>query len=188
MKGAGKSIALERTMDIVCLIASLILLYLLPHKISILFYLLFGISGFLFCIGFFRLIATIDEPSLPETAYLIGLSFMVGGMAVNACGIYGVYSGQGSGRSIMIATLTLIEALVFYSMAGGLIKSSAVKRIVMITYRAAAVLLIVLGAGFMVKEQFSERTVILGTMLLIESVCLWKIKFEKAQFKEGAPG
>ena len=88
----------------------------------------------------------------------------------------------------MIATVTLIEALVLYSMAGGLIKSSAVKRMVMITYRAAAVLLIVLGAGFMVKEQFSERTVILGTMLLIESVCLWKIKFEKAQFKEGAPG
>ena len=37
----------------------------------------------------------------------------------------------------------------------------------------------------MVKEQFSERTVILGMMLLIEAVCLWKIRFEKAQFKGG---
>ena len=185
MTGTGKATALERTMDIVCLIASLALLYFLPHRISILFYLLFGISAFLFCIGFFRLVATIDEPSLPETAYLIGLFFMVGGMAVNACGICGVYSGQGSGRSIMIATLSLIEALVLYSMAGGLIKSSAVKRAVTIVYRAAAVLLIALGVGLMVKEQFSERTVILGTMLLIEAVCLWKIKFEKAQFKKG---
>ena len=136
----------------------------------------------------FRLVATIDEPSLPETAYLTGLTFMVGGMAVNACGIYGVYSGQGSGRSIMIATLTLIEALVLYSMAGGLIKSPAVKRVVTIMYRVAAVLLIALGVGLMAKEQFSERTVILGTMLLIEAVCLWKIKFEKAQFKEGLSG
>ena len=136
----------------------------------------------------FRLVATIDEPSLPETAYLTGLTFMVGGMAVNACGIYGVYSGQGSGRSIMIATLTLIEALVLYSMAGGLIKSPAVKRVVTIMYRVAAVLLIALGVGLMAKEQFSERTVILGTMLLIEAVCLWKIKFERAQFKEGVSG
>ena len=183
MKDTGKSIALERTMDIVCLIASLALLYLLPHRINILFYLLFGISAFLFCIGFFRLIATIDEPSLPETAYLTGVTFVVGGMAVNACGIYGVYSGQGSGRSIMIATVTLIEALVLYSMAGGLIKSSVVKRVVTIIFRIAAVLLIALGVGLMIKEQFSERTVILGTMLLIEAVCLWKIKYEKAQFK-----
>ena len=131
------STALERTVDTVCLIASVVFLYLLPYRISILFYLLFGCSAFLFCIGFFRLVATIDEPSLPETAYLTGLTFMVGGMAVNACGIYGVYSGQGSGRSIMIATLTLIEALVLYSMAGGLIKSPAVKRVVAIMYRVA---------------------------------------------------
>ena len=182
------STALERTVDTVCLIASVVFLYLLPYRISILFYLLFGCSAFLFCIGFFRLVTTIDEPSLPETAYLTGLTFMVGGMAVNACGIYGVYSGQGSGRSIMIATLTLIEALVLYSMAGGLIKSPAVKRVVAIMYRVAAVLLIALGVGLMAKEQFSERTVILGTMLLIEAVCLWKIKFEKAQFKEGVSG
>ena len=80
------STALERTVDTVCLIASVVFLYLLPYRISILFYLLFGCSAFLFCIGFFRLVATIDEPSLPETAYLTGLTFMVGGMAVNACG------------------------------------------------------------------------------------------------------
>ncbi len=177
--------ALERMMDTVCLIASLGLLYLLPHRISILFYLLLGISVFLFCIGFFRLIATIDEPSFPETAYLTGLTFVVGGMAVNACGIYGIYSGRGSGRSIMIATVTLIEALVLYSMAGGLIKSSVVKKVVTIIYRIAAVLLIALGIGLIIQEQFSERTVILGTMLLVEAVCLWKIRFEKAQFKGG---
>ena len=175
--------ALERIMDTVCLIASLGLLYLLPHRISILFYLLLGISVFLFCIGFFRLIATIDEPSIPETAYLAGLTFVVGGMAVNACGIYGVYSGQGSGRSIMTGTVTLIEALVLYSMAGGLIKSLAVKRVVTVMYRIAAVLLIALGIALIMKEQFSERTVILGMMLFIEAVCLWKIRFEKAQFK-----
>ena len=176
--------ALERMMDTVCLIASLGLLYLLPHRISILFYLLLGISVFLFCIGFFRLIATIDEPSFPETAYLTGLTFVVGGMAVNACGVYGVYAGKGTGRSIMIATVTLIEAMVMYAIAGGLAHDSKVKKTVSVLYKIAAALLAAGGVIFAVREHFSERSVILGTMLLIEAVCLWRIKYESAKFKK----
>ncbi len=71
----------ERTIDVVCLIASFAILYLLPDRINVLFYLLFAVSAFLFCIGFFRLIATFDEPDSPEesgTAWLSALCFFDG--------------------------------------------------------------------------------------------------------------
>lgn len=174
----------ERTIDVVCLIASFAILYLLPDRINALFYLLFAVSAFLFCIGFFRLIATFDEPDSPEEAWLAGLVFVAGGAAVNACGIYGVYAGKGTGRSIMIATVTLIEAMVLYAMAGGLARDSKVKKTVSVLYKTAAVLLAAGGVFFAVREHFSERSVILGTMLLIEAVCLWTIRFESAKFKK----
>ena len=72
----------ERAIDVVCLIASFAILYLLPDRINALFYLLFAVSAFLFCIGFFRLIATFDEPDSPEEAWLAGLVFVAGGAAV----------------------------------------------------------------------------------------------------------
>ena len=45
----------EKIFDIVCLAASYGILFALPQKITPLFYLIFGIAAFLFCIGFFRL-------------------------------------------------------------------------------------------------------------------------------------
>ena len=185
--GKGISTIVERTLDAVCLIASFGILHLLPKDTNALFYLLFGISVFLFCIGFFRLLATFDEPESPEGTRLVGLIFMVAGAAVNACGLYSVYSGDGSGRSIAIATLMLIEALVFYGMAGGLVETPEVKRMISIGYRIAAVLLIVIGLCFAIRDHFSTRVVILGTMILIEAVCLWNIKFETTRFKGKDP-
>ena len=87
---------IERTLDVICLLVSFGILHLLPQDTNVIFYLLFGISVFLFCIGFFRLLSTFDEPESPEGARLIGLIFMVIGAAVNACGLYSVYTGQGS--------------------------------------------------------------------------------------------
>ena len=174
----------ERTIDVVCLTVSFAILYLLPERFNVLFYLLFTLSAFLFCVGFFRLIATFDQPDTPEEAWLAGLIFVVGGVAVNACGVYGVYAGKGTGRSRMIATVTLIEAMVMYAIAGGLAHDSKVKKTVSVLYKIAAALLAAGGVIFAVREHFSERSVILGTMLLIEAVCLWTIRFESAKFKK----
>ncbi len=174
---------IERTIDSICLIGSFVLLFLLPQDTGFLFYLLFGISAFLFCIGFFRLIATFSEPASPEGRRLVGLIFLTAGAVLNACGLYSVYSGHGSGRSITIATITLIEAMVFYAMAGGLTGNPAWKRAITKGYRTAAVLLIVLGAFVVIRDGFRSGTIPFGTMLLIEAICLWNIKYETTRFK-----
>ena len=181
--GKGIPTIVERALDAVCLVASFGILHLLPQNTDVVFYLLFGISVFLFCIGFFRLLATFSEPTSPEGARLVGLIFMVAGAAVNTCGLYCVYSGNGTGRSIAIATLMLIEALVFYGMAGGLVETPEIKRMISIGYRIVAILLIAAGLYFVIRDHFSTRMVILGTMLLIEAICLWNIKFETTRFK-----
>ena len=77
----------------------------------------------------------------------------------------------------------LIEALVFYGMAGGLAETPEMKRIISIGYRIVAVLLIAAGLYFAIRDHFSTRVIILGTMILIEAICLWNIKFETTRFK-----
>jgi len=51
----------ELTIDVLCLLASYGLIFMLPQRMSILFWIIFGISAFLFCIGFFRMGAVIDK-------------------------------------------------------------------------------------------------------------------------------
>ena len=53
----------ERVIDMICLAISYGLLFLLPETVDFFFYLLFGISAFMFCIGFFRLGFTFNTPA-----------------------------------------------------------------------------------------------------------------------------
>ena len=115
MKASGIK---EPVLDIFCIAASYGILFLLPQQVGFLFYLLFGISAFLFCVGFFRLGFAFDAPADPKGELSAGLLCAVAGLVINAAGLYGIWKDQGSGRSIMIATLLLIEALVLYAMAG----------------------------------------------------------------------
>ena len=57
------SMITEQIFDVICLITSYGILFLLPQKIDVFFYLIFGISAFLFCIGFFRLGFTFHAPA-----------------------------------------------------------------------------------------------------------------------------
>ena len=51
----------ELTIDLLCLLASYGLIAALPQRLGILFWILFGISAFLFCIGFFRMGAVLGR-------------------------------------------------------------------------------------------------------------------------------
>ena len=61
-KEKKSSVIAERIFDAICLIASYGILFLLPEKTGFFFYLIFSISAFLFCIGFFRLGFTFEAP------------------------------------------------------------------------------------------------------------------------------
>ena len=114
----------EQIIDIVCLAASFGILFLLPHKIDFFFYLIFGISAFLFCVGFFRLGFTIKVPAVSGWTFFTGIFFALSGVIINIVGLYEIWRDHGSGRSITIATLLLIEALLFFAIAGGSAKTT----------------------------------------------------------------
>ena len=170
-----KSLKKEQFFDILCLVASYGILLLLPGEINVLFYLIYGAAAFLFCIGFFRLGFTFDAPADSKAERAVECFYAVYGILINAAGLYGICQDHGSARSIMIATLLLIEALVLFALAGGGSKTPGARRIAVIVFRTAAVLLVIFGIAFCIWKHFSEASVMIATMLLIESICLWKI-------------
>ena len=109
----------ERIFDTICLAASYGILFLLPQETGFIFYLVFGISAFLFCIGFFRLGLSFDVPAGTKGAAFGRLVYAGFGILIVAAGVYGIYRDHGSGRSIMIATLLLIEGICLWKMGSG---------------------------------------------------------------------
>ena len=169
------SMITEQIFDVICLITSYGILFLLPQKIDVFFYLIFGISAFLFCIGFFRLGFTFHAPAGANGILIAGLFYVIIGALINAAALYEICRDQGSGRSITIATLLLIEALVLFAMAAGRSSTPESQRRAAVLLRAAAVFAVLFGIAFALWKHFSEAAVIMGTILLIEAVCLWKM-------------
>lgn len=165
----------ERVIDMICLAISYGLLFLLPETVDFFFYLLFGISAFMFCIGFFRLGFTFNTPADGKGKLLTLLLLILLGAVGNMIGLYTLYLSQGTGRSICIATILLIEALLLYAIAGSKAEAPGAQWRVSIIFRIAAVLLVCAGIFLAIREHFSETVIILGTMLLIEAICLWVI-------------
>ena len=97
------------------------------------------------------------------------------GILLNAAGLYCIIKDQGSGRSITIATLLMIEALVLFAMAGSGFKTQTAQRRLVIVFRVVAVLLVIFGVVFAILKHISTTSVIIATMLLFESICLWKM-------------
>ena len=165
----------EPVIDIICLAASFGILFLLPQGTGFLFYLLFAASALLFCIGFFRLGFLFDVPAGSKAALFTGVLFAVLGAVVNIAGIYGICRDNGSMRSIAAASLLLIEAFLLFSIAGSGAGTSGAQRLLAILPRIVAVFVLLFGIGFVVWKQFSESSVMAGTMLLIECLCLWRM-------------
>ena len=105
----------ELITDILCLLASYALIFMLPQRMSILFWIIFGISAFLFCIGFFRMGAVIDRYKSKKVERLSGILIIASGIVLNCCGVFAIWKTQSIERGICIATLLLIEAIVMYS-------------------------------------------------------------------------
>ena len=165
----------ERILDILCLAASYGILLLLPQKAGVLLYVILGVSAFLFCVGFFRLGLTFDEPSDPKSELFVGSAYAVFGVLLNIVGVYNLHHENGSVRSIIIATLLLIEALVMYVNAGNGLKTPAHQKVCSFVFRAAAVFAVLFGAVFVIWNHFTDSSVIIAAFLLIESICLWRM-------------
>ena len=173
----------ERVLDVGCLAASYIFLLLLPKNSGVLFYLLFAASAFLFCIGFFRMGFLFRTPAGGRG----GIVLLVLGTVINAGALFGIIYDRGSARSIIVATLLMIEALLFFAIAGSGVQAPEKQRRIRLALKSAAVLLIVFGIVYLIMDRFSEASVAVGTLLLIEAVCLWTMGAGKNPFNTLSP-
>jgi hypothetical protein len=91
---------------------SYVLLCYLPCELTIKGWIVFGVSAFLFCLGYFGLIQIIPEPKSATGAVVRKLIMTTLAVAMFAFGLYYVYRDHGSEKSVVIAILLLIQCVV----------------------------------------------------------------------------
>ncbi len=168
----------ELSIDLLCLLASCGLIFMLPQRMSILFWITFGISAFLFCIGFFRMGTVIDRCKAKKVKRLSGILLIASGIVLNCSGVFAIWKTQSIERGICIATLLLIEAIVTYSAAASRAVTLRFQWIISLIFRAAAVPLAVGGIAAIVHSiisSFSGTNIAIGVFMLIESIVFWAI-------------
>ena len=163
----------EIAVDILCLAVSYGLLFLLPQKVNILFWILFGLAAFLFCIGFFRMGFALDSAKSKKAVTISGCLLVLCGIILNSAGIIAIWKAHGSERSIAAAILLLIEAIVMYSITASHAESPRSQWIMSLVFRVAAVLLIIGAVICMIADSFSGTAIAAGLLLLIEGIVFW---------------
>ena len=163
----------ELIVDILCLAASYGLLFLLPQKVNILFWILFGLAAFLFCIGFFRIGFMLDSAKSKKAIAISGCLLVLFGIILNSAGIIAIWKTQGSERSVAAAILLLIEAIVMYSITASHAEAPHSQWIMSLVFRVAAVLLIIGAVICMIVDSFSGTAIAAGLLLLVEGIVFW---------------
>ena len=163
----------EIAVDILCLAASYGLLFLLPQKANILFWIFFGLAAFLFCIGFFRIGFVLDSAKSKKAVTISGCLLVLCGIILNSAGIIAIWKSHGSERSVAAAILLLIEAIVMYSITASHTESPRSQWIISLVFRVAAVLLIIGAVICMIVDSFSGTAIAAGLLLLIEGIVFW---------------
>lgn len=163
----------ELAADILCLAASYGLLFLMPQRMNILFWTLFGVSAFLFCIGFFRIGFIADKHTTARRGKITDALLVLFGLLLNIAGGFAIIKDQGGERGMVIAILLLIEAFVMYSMTASQADAPRTQWIMSLILRAAAVLSVVGAVVYAVITSVSDTAISLGIMLIVEGIVLW---------------
>jgi len=165
------------------LLCSYLLLFLMPAGEKIGSYLLLALSAFLFCIGYFRLIAVLPVPREQRTAMRWEKIAVFLGIAVVLLSCLVMYLKKGSVGSIFASTLLLIEGLVLMGhtftsqeeeSANGNPeeRSKHNKQLRMILWVAAAILA-VLAVAAAFDKQWGNDVVPAFTVMIISVLLLW---------------
>lgn len=94
------------------LFLSYVLLYYLPQAESWKFWVVFVISVFVFCVGYFRLLESLPKATSKTGSAIKTLIPMILGMGMFIFGLHYVYIDNGSIKSLAAVTLLLIESMV----------------------------------------------------------------------------
>ena len=161
------------------LFLSYMLMYYLPQEMDLKAWVLFGISVFLFCIGYFRLLQALPESKTTTEAIARKLIILIIAISVFFAGLYYIYVDNGSEKSIVIATVFLIEGLAMSSFGDdgnerSLLSNDIMKRV----YLALIAALAIAGVWFCYQDIIAETAsgkgrVETATMLWIAAGVLW---------------
>jgi|GEM_PF-2071840 len=154
------------------------ILYYFPDELSFKFWICLGVSAFLFCIGFFWLVASIPEPKGKAGAMLFKVVFVIGALGPFLLSVLYVYYDNGSDRSLGIATLMLIESIVVFGVSQNYNEAcqiSAEQEKLFI--RVFAVIMIIIGGKLFWQEIMGEPDgngrIETATMLFISAATLY---------------
>jgi len=168
----------ELMTDILCLLASYGLIFILPKKMSILFWSVLGISAFLFCVGFFRMGSVIDRCKAKKVKRCSNILLIASGIVLNCSGVFAIWKTQSIERGICIAALLLIEAIVMYSAAASRAVTLRFQWIISLVFRIAAVPMALGGIAAIVcsiMTSVSGTNIAIGVFLLVEGIVFWAI-------------
>lgn len=168
----------ELTIDILCLLASYGLIFMLPQKLNIYFWIVFGVSAFLFCIGFFRMGAVIDRCKTKKAKRLSGILLIASGIVLNCSGVLAIWKNQSIERGICIATLLLIQAIVMYSAAASRAVTLRLQWIISLIFRITAVPMAIGGIAAIVYSIITSvygTNIAIGVFLIVEGILFWAI-------------
>ena len=168
----------ELMTDILCLLTSYGLIFILPKKMSILFWSVLGISAFLFCVGFFRMGSVIDRCKAKKVKRCSNILLIASGIVLNCSGVFAIWKTQSIERGICIATLLLIEAIVMYSAAASRAVTLRFQWIISLVFRIAAVPMALGGIAAIVcsiMTAVSGTNIAIGVFLLVEGIVFWAI-------------
>lgn len=168
----------ELTIDSLCLLASYGLIFMLPQKMNILFWTIFGVSAFLFCVGFFRMGAFTDKCKSKKAKRCLEILLTVSGIVLNCFGVLVIWKAHGIERGICIAVLLLIEAIVMYSSAASRAVTLRFQWLISLIFRATAVPMALGGITAIadsIINSVSVTNIAIGVFLLIEGIVFWAI-------------
>jgi hypothetical protein len=160
-----------------------LVLFLMPRGESFGGYLLLGISTFLFCIGYFRLVQSLPQPVKQSDALRREWLLDLIGVCVLLFGCWLLYRDGGSVRGICVATILLIESMV---VLGQVIQSAEEEQCAadwvprrkhekrrQLALRAVVVLMAAAAVALFVFRLEAKGGVETATMLIIAALVLW---------------
>ena len=153
------------------------LLNFLPQYESWKFWVVFVISVFLFCVGYFVLLESLPQEKSQTGLVTRNLILMVFGMGMFFFGLYYVYIDNGGTRSLAAATLLLIESLVMCGAVGSSVTETS--QLPRTLFWVIIIGMAVAGIWFFVQEITSETQESYGrievaTLLWIAAAAWWQ--------------
>lgn len=156
-------------LPLVLLVLSYGVLFLLPPDEKIISWIILAVSAFLFCLGFFWLGGVVSD--LLSESIMTKLLILYGTVLL-ALGFIGVYREQGSIRSIIVATLFLIQGTMILGMSAGASENSRLSSII---FRTLTVALIIFAIFLVIREKAEHGSVETAFFMLLAGFLIWSM-------------